>query len=83
MTDKFYDANDVKDIYMEVSINDDDDAIYWVDITDIDSSIDPYEYAIEKAVKYHNVKYDEDVSDENTFASEPFSRYEGEFTFVK
>ena len=81
MTDKFYDANDVKDIYMEVSIN--DDAIYWVDITDIDSSIDPYEYAIEKAVKYHNVKYDEDVSDENTFASEPFSRYESEFTFVK
>ena len=80
MTDKFYDANDVKDIYMEVSIN--DDAIYWVDITDIDSSIDPYEYAIEKAVKYHNVKYD-DVSDENTFASEPFSRYESEFTFVK
>ena len=57
--------------------------IYWVDITDIDSSIDPYEYAIEKAVKYHNVKYDEDVSDENTFASEPFSRYESEFTYVK
>ena len=81
MTDEFYDANDVKDIYMEVSIN--DDAIYWVDITDIDSSIDPYEYAIEKALKYHNVKYDEDVSDENTFASEPFSRYESEFTFVK
>ena len=54
-----------------------------MDITDIDSSIEPYEYAIEKAVKYHNVKYDEDVSDENTFASEPFSRYESEFTYVK
>lgn len=82
MTEKFYDANDVKDIYMEVSIHD-DDAIYWVDITDIDSSIDPYDYAIEKAVKYHNVKYDEVVSDENAFASEPFSRYESEFTYVK
>lgn len=82
MTDKFYEANDVKDVYIEVSIND-GDAIYWVDISEIDSSIDAYDYAIEKAVKYHNVKYDDDVSDENTFASEPFSRYESEFTFVK
>ena len=82
MTDKFYDSNDVKDIYMEVSIND-DDAIYWVDISEIDSSVDAHDYAIEKAVKYHNAKYDENVSNDNTFAGEPFSRYESEFTFVK
>ena len=82
MTDKFYEANDVKNVYIEVSIND-GDAIYWVDITDIDSSVDAYDYAIEQAVKYHNVKHNEDVSDENTFASEPFSRYESEFAFVK
>ena len=82
MTDKFYEANDVKNVYIEVSIND-GNVIYWVDISEICSSVDAYEYAIEKAVEYHNVKYDEVVSDENAFASEPFSRYESEFTYVK
>lgn len=82
MNDKFYDASDVRDVYMEVSIND-DDAIYWVDISNLDDSIDVYDYVIEKAVNYHNTKNDDDVSGENAFAGEPFSRYESEFTFVK
>jgi hypothetical protein len=70
MNDKFYDASDVRDVYMEVSIN-------------VDGAIDLYDYAIEKAVNYQNTKNDDDVSGENAFAGEPFSRYEREFTFVK
>lgn len=50
----------------------DGNVIYWVDISDIDSSIDAYYYLIKQAVKYHNAKYDEDMSEENTFVSEPF-----------
>ena len=82
MKNKFYNASDVIDVYMEVSIND-DDAIYWIDISNIDSSIDVYDFAIEKAVEYHNAKNKENVSCDNSFAGEPFSRYENEFIFLK
>lgn len=82
MTGKFYKAADVIDVYMEVSIND-DEVIYWVDISKLDDKIDTYDYAIDIALSYHNSHKAEIASSENAVAGEPFSRYEREFILVR
>lgn len=75
---------------LEVILTCDDgrEYVYWVDLTDLPSGEEEYDWAIEKARGFHkrmNLPVcPQDSEDENYgSAHEPFPRKEGEFTWVR
>lgn len=84
MTDKYWDSDEVEGKFIEVILisKDGDEMIYWVSLTKLSEDEDEYDWAIEVALKYHNLNSSFQVSEEDAEAMEPFSRYESEFTFI-
>ena len=90
--EKFYEADDVEEIYIEVMLQDEDrnDYVYWLKRDKLPEDEDEIDWAIEEAKKFHQSKglpeipEDPDDFDEEPYATayEPFSRYSTEFTFL-
>ena len=72
---------------MEVSLTDINgtEYVYWVDLSKLPEDEDEYDWSIEITHKFHaktiGTKIAED-DEESVFASEPFTRIEGEFVWV-
>ena len=82
--DKFWEADEVEGKYMEVIVTQSDDSeyIYWVSLESLPEDEDEYDWSIQVVVKHHNTLGLEQVSEDESFASEPFSRNASEFTFI-
>ena len=92
---KFYEADDVIDEYLEVTLEDKDfnEYHYWVKISDIPEGACDIDWPIEQAKKYHSSQELPEVPETNLIRftlqmikfmlmADPFSRYEDEFTFI-
>jgi len=61
--------------------------IYWVDTGDLEHSGEAYDFALEQAVPFHQRSNETEIArsetgDLETWACEPFTRYEGEVILV-
>lgn len=81
---KFWEADEVEGKYMEVAVTQGDgrEHIYWVNLDSMPDDEDEYDWSIQVAVEHHNNLGLEQVSEDDASACEPFSRDEGEFTFL-
>jgi len=85
MSDKHWDADDAEGKFIEVNITPEngDECVYWVNISNLPEEEDEYDWSIDVAVSHHNKSSkDANVTADEAEACEPFSRNESEFEFI-